>query len=349
MQKLPILGMVCLVLLAVSLFALVSCSKDKSDQIKSAEGVREVKEEKGSKPAAYPVQAAFVKELVRCAPPGAKSDDHQARDKAAALLRDSLVLKDAAKPMVLWGGRPASGSYHPSDYSLTEFSWFVYSNMYLSLFTFNGEHTITEKDGYTILSAQCEFRGDLEPGAYPYPFWHKPAKWTAYEVSKHLDFVFQNDKLIAIYRVNEPDAKPRRQMKWDGKWSWTDQNGKEQPYNTLYDYMLSKENPHREALDKAYRSFALEARNHNCMSCHAPDNPDKMGKLSLLNYPNQALSHRHEIMSELDNNTMPPKTKEHPSGIQDGEKRAALLKLAEAFSEAGDKALKFEEERVKKN
>jgi len=344
MSRLPILGTICSVLLILSLFAVISCSKESRVETMP---VKEPKEEVAVKAEAHAVPMAFAKELVRCAP-SSKSDDTLARDKAAVLLRDSLLLKNSASEMILWGGRPADGSYKPDDYTLTEFSWFVWSNMYLSLFSFSGEHKIIEKDGLAILSAQCEFRGELEPGAYPYPFWHAPKKWASYDIAKAIDFVFKDDKLIAIFRTNVPDAKARKEHKWDGQWSWTDAKG-EQPHNALYDYMLAKENPHRVELDKAYREFALEARKHNCMSCHAPDNPSKMSKLSLLNYPNQALTFRHEVVSELDSNAMPPKTKEKAtSGIDDPEQRKALLKLAKTFSDVGDKAMKFEDERMNK-
>jgi hypothetical protein len=297
--------------------------------------------------AQHPVQDAFARELARCSPP-AKPDDAAARDKAAELLRDSAILKDAAREMILWGGRPAGGSYRPDTYHLTEFNWMIFSSLYVSLFTFPGEYKVVEKDGFTILSMACSFRGELDVGAYPYPFWHKPGKWSAYEASKTVDFVFENDKVVAAFRVNEPDSKPKRELKWDGNWLWRDAKGRDMPNAALYDYLLSKENPNKKELESAYREFATEARKHNCMACHAPDNSSNMSKLSLLNYPNQALSYRHQIIAELDENSMPPKTKDQPKGIPDAEQRIRLLMLAKTFSEIGDKAIKFEEDRIKK-
>ncbi len=67
--------------------------------------------------------------------------------------------------------------------------------------------------------------------------------------------------------------------------------------------------------------------------------------LAMLSYPNQALSARHEIVSELEKNAMPPATGESEAGIADDTYRENLRSLAAAFAEVGDLALAFEGER----
>jgi hypothetical protein len=247
--------------------------------------------------------------------------------------------------MIQWG-QYKGGSYDPEKNHVTEFNSLVYRTMYLSLFTFSGSHSVKKADGYTVLTMDVNFRNDLGDGAYPYPFWHMTGKWNAYQQAKHLEFIF-NDKdiLIAVYRGKDMDeSRPAHARKFDGKWEWQDGHGKEQPFSVLYDYVLSNENPHKKDLDGAYRAFALEARKTSCMECHAPDNSSKMGRLSILNLPGQALTHRHQIIDELKENTMPPKDtkKNHPGGIDDAAKRDELMKLAKVFAEVGDKALEYE-------
>ena len=111
---------------------------------------------------------------------------------------------------------------------------------------------------------------------------------------------------------------------------------------TLFTHLFSEKNPHVPELDKAYRALAGELRGQNCMSCHVPNNPYKMDKLSLLNYPNQSLGSRHQLVNELNNNTMPPKTKEKPMGIPEAAERTRLLRLAKVFAELGDQAFEYE-------
>jgi hypothetical protein len=286
----------------------------------------------------------FAQELKRLAPP-AKADSASARDAAAKALRESVLFEQYAPGMILWG-QYKGGSYDPAKNHVTEFNSLVYRTMYLSLFTFSGNHSVKKADGYTVLTMDVNFRNDLGDGAYPYPFWHASGKWNAYQKAKHLEFVF-NDKdiLIAVYRGNVMDeSRPAHPRTFDGKWEWQDGHGKEQPFAVLYDYVLSNENPHKKELDGAYRAFALEARKTSCMECHSPDNSSKMDRLSILNLPGQALSHRHQIIDELNENTMPPKDlkKNHPGGIDNPAQRDELKKLAKAFAQIGDKALEFE-------
>jgi hypothetical protein len=76
-----------------------------------------------------------------------------------------------------------------------------------------------------------------------------------------------------------------------------------------------------------------------------------MYPLAILNYPNQALSARHSVVSVIENNTMPPpsvdaKQVAHPAGIVEEAEKEKLLKLAKAFAQAGDLALAFEKSKT---
>ena len=81
-------------------------------------------------------------------------------------------------------------------------------------------------------------------------------------------------------------------------------------------------------------------RPHSCLACHSPNNGNEMNPLLILNYPNQALTLRHETVLQLKQKLMPP-----PAGIVDDSERQKLVKLAESFAELGDKALAYEGER----
>lgn len=283
--------------------------------------------------------------LPKLAPQAAKNDS-AARDLAAKALRECNLFDTLAPGLVSWGQYQGK-SYDPAQNPVTDLNGMVWRTMYLSLFMFPGEYSIKKVEKYEVLSVAVEFRHDLGDGAYPYPFWHKAGKWDAYQKVTHIEFVFEKGMMVAVYRGAQKDeTRPTKARTFDGKWTWQDNAGHEQPAAALYDYLLSPDNPHRKDLDSAYRAFALEARNTSCMECHAPDNTSKMDRLSILNLPAMALSHRHEVISELNENAMPPKSKEHPAGIKDEAKRKDLLKLAKAFAETGDKALNFEKQKA---
>ena len=85
-------------------------------------------------------------------------------------------------------------------------------------------------------------------------------------------------------------------------------------------------------------------RQNNCQACHAPDNQGQSAQLEFFVYPNQALAGRHDIITQLERNEMPPKdnTLGLAAGIADPAERDQLLLLARAFEFAGDQALEWE-------
>jgi hypothetical protein len=214
--------------------------------------------------------------------------------------------------------------------------------MYLSLFMFPGTYQIKRADPYLLLRLPYAFRNQLDPGAYPYPFWHSKKKWDSYQLATELVLVFQSGKIIAGYRSEQQDPqRPYVPRVWDGQWHWTDVASQQQPYVSLYTYLFSPDNPRVAAVDAAYRALEGEARQYNCVLCHSPDNLTQMNPLRLLNFPNQALTMRHNIVAQLEENRMPLGT-----GIPDEAERQKLIRLAQQFAAAGDQALDHEGEPI---
>jgi hypothetical protein len=79
-----------------------------------------------------------------------------------------------------------------------------------------------------------------------------------------------------------------------------------------------------------------------CTSCHNPANPANINPLVFFTHPAQALVARHDIVRRLQANTMPP-----GGGIADDKARSDLIVLAQRFAEEGDKALAYENTRIK--
>jgi hypothetical protein len=184
----------------------------------------------------------------------------------------------------------------------------------------------------------------MSTGAYPYPFWHSEKKWNAYNYATTIHFILQDGQVIGALRSTDQDTtRPTVPHSWDGLWQWK-KDGVQMPYVSFYDYLLSKGNPHKDKLNDAYRALELRMRQNNCQACHAPDDQGQSKQLEFFVYPNQALAGRHDIVSQLEDNVMPPEDNalKLPAGIQDPDEREALLKLAREFERVGDQALTWE-------
>lgn len=295
------------------------------------------------------------------ASPVADPADTKARDAAAEKLANCEELLTASQGQILWGGFNPRQGYDPDAYRLTELSnddFFqltefvpvVWAKLYLSTFMFPGPYEVRQEGKFTVLEMDTQFRADMPPGEYPYPFWHSPNKWTAYVKVEKLLLVFTTDKLIASMRKS-PDPVSLKQVRkpWDTKWLWTDEQGNPQPRVTLYNYLFSKDNPHVEGLEKSYRALEKEFRTNDCMQCHEPDNRSRINDLLLLNYPNQALVMRRTLVAVLESNSMPPGNviAHEPTGIQKPEVLAELIKLAKDFEREADRAFAYEETHKK--
>lgn len=286
----------------------------------------------------------LARELVARAPL-VDASDPKARDAASDRLAGLKELTGAADRAVLWGGYSPDRKIDLEAASLTTFDPRVWVKVYLSTFMFPGPFEVRREGRYDVLDIAAAFRGGLDPGDYPYPFWHTPKKWEAYLRIESLLLIFEEGRWIGTLRKSAPDAKPGTVPPWDGRWRWVESDGSEQPRVALFTYFFSPENPLVPTLDASYRKLESALRAESCTSCHAPDNPSRMARLLLLGYPNQALVGRRELVRTLESNTMPPKNEEEktPAGIVDDAVRDTLLRLARDFEATADSALAFED------
>lgn len=273
--------------------------------------------------------------------PIADPGDDNARNLCAENLSKLESLRNAVGKEVLWGGQKEPGKYALKENHTTSFDPLVWRRTYLSTFMFSGEPKVEQKDDLTVVRLPVQFRNKLDVGAFPYPFWHSHRKWTSYQQAKEILLVMKDGELKGALRSADKDPqRPLVEHEWDGQWSWENASGQQEPQVVLYKYLFSNSNPHVKALDATYRAFEVEMREHSCNICHSPHNANEMNPLLLLNYPNQALTLRHETLRQIKEKLMPP-----PNGIPDDAERLKMVKLAEAFAKIGDQALAYEGEK----
>jgi hypothetical protein len=283
--------------------------------------------------------AAELDAALSAACPVSDPADATAFTRCADALTNLPVLRQNMAEPFNWGGQTASGSLVFEQSDRTDLNPRIWRRLYLATFMFAGGHRIEMNAETAIIRVPIRFRNQLDPGSFPYPFWHSTNKWRSYESAREILFFVRGGKLIGALRSVEKDPdSAHREMVWDGRWSWEDTQGPE-PRVTLFSYSLSPANPHVAELDQSYRALEKELRRENCMLCHSPDNVNHTNPLELFSYPNQALSGRHGLIKVLQQNAMPPGT-----GIADLARRAELLELAHRFVQLGDDALEFEGE-----
>ena len=284
---------------------------------------------------------SIAKGLVEACPADHSPADETARNDCADKLTNFATLRNAMREPFIWGGQTRG---YELNKKINKFNARVWRRMYLSTFMFGADYTIEQVGDTTVLHVPVRFRGAMSTGAYPYPFWHSEKKWDAYNYATTVHFIIQNGGVLGALQSAEQDkTRPKIAHTWDGLWRWQ-QAGVPMPYVAFYDYLFSKDNPYTARLNEAYRALEAGMRPHNCNACHAPDNQGESDKLEFFVYPNQALSGRHDIVSQVMDNTMPPEdnTRHLSAGIADTSSRDLLLKLARDFEIAGDEALAWE-------
>jgi hypothetical protein len=294
----------------------------------------------GTETPTYSSELGIARAIIAACPVGAPNDA-QARTDCANKLTDLTELRDHLADPLLWGGQPKDMKLEevPDIASLTEFNPRVWRRMYLSTFMFEGEPTAEVAGPYVVVHIPIQFRNMMDAGEYPYPFWHSEKKWKSYEFSTNLLLFFKDGMIVAAARSEVQDTtRSHVDHMWDGNWTWSD--GAE-PHVSLYRSLFSPMNPHIERLEAAYRDFANVLRPQTCMNCHSPNNAGMAVHLELLNYPNQALSGRHNLVGVLEQNVMPP-----GAGVADEVIRLDLIRRATDFAKIGDDALAFEGETV---
>jgi hypothetical protein len=269
----------------------------------------------------------------------------------SALFRDS-VLKQSLTENVLWG-RQRDPLLPLKDVKLTQFAPDVLTGMYLPLFMFNGQYTVThvEREGLYQIRLQTAFRNRLPPGQFPYPFWHEAEKWAMYQGANEV-ILWWDAKLdrvkvaqFTVFGAGEPVQKnpPVTPPAFDGQWRWTDAQGKTQPAVTVFDGLLRPGNPYAVKLDAAYKDLALRLRQGQCFQCHVPNNPDKMSRLVLLQTPMHAAGEIKRVMRSVREDTMP--RDEHGMEVPlDAQTKVALLEEGAKFEQLLDLAKQWEQD-----
>jgi hypothetical protein len=296
-----------------------------------------------AKPADHELATSIANGLVAACPAGTNPADEVARNDCAGKLTELGVLRDAMREPFIWGGQAAGAGYR-LDASTNKFNARVWRRMYLSTFMFGNDYAIEQITDTTVLHMPVTFRGAMPAGAYPYPFWHSAKKWDSYNYSTTVHFIIQNGQVVGALRSSDQDTtRPKLAHDWDGLWQW-ERDGVPMPYVSIYDYLLSKGNPYADKLNDSYRALEARMRQNNCQACHAPDNQGNSAQLEFFVYPNQALAGRHDIITQLTKNEMPPRnnTLNLAAGIADSAERDLLLQLARDFESTGDEALAWE-------
>lgn len=297
------------------------------------------------------VAAALAAELSsRCplADPGSTS----AFDACRQALFGPSTMRSQLSANVLWG-RQRVATARLADTSLTQFAPDVLTGMYLPLFMFNGEHKVewVESEKLARIRLRTAFRNRLQPGQFPYPFWHEAEKWSMYQGANEVLLWWHPGRArvtaaqFTVHGEQAPLARsePVPAHSFDGTWMWADAQGKAQPKVTLFDGLFQADNPYMASLDGAYKKLALRLRDGQCDSCHVPDNPHKTKRLVLLQTPAHAAGEIRRVLKSLQTDRMPidetgieaslpPKVKQ--ALLDDGEAFAKLVDAAKAWEAA---------------
>jgi hypothetical protein len=297
------------------------------------------------------VAAALAAELsARC--PLADAGSTSAFDACRQALFGPSTMRSQLSANVLWG-RQRVATARLADTSLTQFAPDVLTGMYLPLFMFNGEHKVewVESEKLARIRLRTAFRNRLQPGQFPYPFWHDAEKWSMYQGANEVLLWWHPGRArvtaaqFTVHGEQAPLARsePVPAPSFDGAWMWADAQGKAQPKVTLFDGLFQADNPYMASLDGAYRKLALRLRDGQCDSCHVPDNPHKTKRLVLLQTPAHAAGEIRRVLKSLQTDRMPidetgietslpPKVKQ--ALLDDGEAFARLVDAAKAWEAA---------------
>jgi hypothetical protein len=279
-------------------------------------------------------------ELQQVCPPASPSDQVAFDRCRRSLFGDSALRRNLA-PRLLWGRRNQDAEAALKDTNLTQFAPDVIAGLYLSLFMYSGEFTTeyVEREGLYLIRLRAGFRNLLQPGQFPYPFWHEEAKWGVYQAANSiLLWIDPKTAKIVIGQFTERGSgnpvvstQPIR-PKFDGNWMWMDREGRIQPRVTLFDGLFGPDNPYLPKLDFAYRTLALRMRDSQCDNCHVPNNPMPMRRLVLMHTPAHAAGEIGRLMKVVREDRMPLDEAGIEQPLEPALKRA-LLESGTAFEE----------------
>ncbi|QTN27599.1 hypothetical protein HZ993_20405 [Rhodoferax sp. AJA081-3] len=253
-------------------------------------------------------------------------------------------------PITLWGRQREQGALLKETH-LTQFAPEVLTGMYMPLFMFDGSYSVSYSVPNAMYVARLGvgFRNRLQPGQFPYPFWHEANKWNTYENAKAMLFWFDAKSLkarvVQFTQLGEGAplvaVQPVATPAFEGKWMWTDAQGKTQPAVTLFDGLFSESNPYKRDLDASYRVLALSLRESQCLQCHVPNNPQRSTKLVLLQSPAHAAAEIKRLLKQVQTDRMPV----DDYGVEESltaEAKTLLLERGRVFEQFVDKAHAWE-------
>ncbi|OQW54367.1 MAG: hypothetical protein A4S14_15455 [Proteobacteria bacterium SG_bin9] len=281
----------------------------------------------------------------------AQDSEQQAYTACRTALFSDASFHRLFAPVLRWGGDAAGKSI--SELSLTQFDPRIFAGLYLPLFKTTGRliAEFDEVEKRTVLKLQVRFRNQLDIGQYPYPFWHSPAKWSAYEAANQLLFYVNDSGLIDVVLRSPqgtekglPAVKPVAPPAFDGKWSWSNGEDQPQPATSWFGGLLRAENPHLDRVVETYRQFANSLRASDCTTCHVPSNPAFSKRLVLLQTPAHAAGEIRRVLAAVRDSKMPVDDLGEPRHLSDALK-SVLLREGQSFSDTIDAALAWERQR----
>jgi len=293
--------------------------------------------------------AEVALDLQRVCPPASPSDQAAFDRCRHSLFGDSALRRNLA-PRLLWGRRNQDAGAALKDTNLTQFAPDVLAGLYFPLFMYSGEYTTeyVERERLYLIRLRAGFRNLLQPGQFPYPFWHEEAKWGVYQAANSvLLWVDPKTAKIVIGQFTERgNASPvvltqPIKPKFDGNWMWMDREGRIQPRVTLFDGLFRQDNPYLPKLDFTYRTLALRMRDSQCDNCHMPDNPRPMRRLVLMHTPAHAAGEIARLMKAVREDRMPLNGAGIEEPLEPALKRA-LLESGGAFEELVQSAKDWE-------
>ena len=286
--------------------------------------------------------------------PVVHSGNQEAFDNCRQALFHDSALRRNLNAILLWGRPHPTPGTSLKDTTLTQFAPEVWTGLYAPLFMFDGTWRVSYDESERLYQARLGalFRNTLDPGQYPYPFWHSARKWNDYQNANTvvLWIAPQSGSIVVGQFTNDGQEHPGLKSErvgppaFEGQWMWTDAAGDTQPAPTLFQGLFSKDNPHLRDLEPAYRELADAMRKGHCNDCHVPDNPSRTKRLVLLQTPAHAASEIKRLMKAVRDNEMPIDDTLLYHEI-DPDARAALLDYGGIFEDVVDAARAWEAAR----
>jgi hypothetical protein len=296
----------------------------------------------------------LAQELSTVCPLADPADQTALEDCRRALFTGSL-LRGSLGNILLWGRPHPTPGESLKNTTLTQFAPEAWTGLYAPLFMFDGTWRLDYDEGDRLYRVRLGalFRNALDPGQYPYPFWHDAKKWNDYQnANSVILWIAQSGNIVVGQFTNDgqrgpsPKSVPVARPAFDGQWMWTDATGASQPAPTLFRGLFSEENPYVRELEPAYRELANAMRTGHCNGCHVPNNPSRMSRLVLLQTPAHAAAEIKRIMRSVRDNEMPVDDSLLYHDI-DPDTRAALLDYGGVFEDLIDAARAWEAEHTR--